>query len=107
VLTKFTDLSQRGFDPAREIIPFGLCHPQFLAVALPYLGSSLSQLNLETRPRSLVLTGVLALAQAERFLCGQLCDTGKVFDAESIQNFGAAEFASTSAKRAFDFSGRR
>jgi hypothetical protein len=31
-----------------------------------------------------VLTVVLALEQAERFLCGQLGDTGEVPDAEAI-----------------------
>ena len=54
-----------------------------------------------------MLTVVFVLEQAECFLGGKLGDAGKVFDAETIENLGAAEFARARAQRAFDFLGCR
>ena len=71
------------------------------------LCGSLREFGFEARPRSLVLTVVFALEQAESFLSGQLGDTGEVPDAEAIQNLCACEFACATAKRAFNSFGRR
>jgi hypothetical protein len=79
---------------------------QFVLVTLPDLCGSLREFGLEARPRGLVLTVVFALEQAEGFLSGQLGDASEIFDAKTIQNFSACEFARTRAKWAFDYFGR-
>jgi hypothetical protein len=50
---------------------------------------------------------VFLCEQAEYFLGGKLGDAGEVLNAETVKNFSAGQFACTSAKRAFDFFGRR
>jgi hypothetical protein len=46
---------------------------------------------------------VLALEQAERLLGTELRDSGEILHAKSVENLNPAEFARTTAQRAFNF----
>jgi hypothetical protein len=46
---------------------------------------------------------VLLLQKPERFLGTELRDSGEILHAKSVENLNPAEFARTTAQRAFDF----
>jgi hypothetical protein len=49
---------------------------------------------------------VLATEQAECFISGKLSDAGEVFNAETVKNLCAGQFAFARTERAFDYLGR-
>jgi hypothetical protein len=72
---------------------------QLILVPLSDLSSALREFGLEARPYLMVLVIVLLCEQSESFLGTELSDTGKVLDAEAIQNLGALQFPRTAAQR--------
>jgi hypothetical protein len=49
---------------------------------------------------------VFTLKQPECFLGGKLSDAGEVFNAETVKNLCAGQFAVARTERAFDYLGR-
>jgi hypothetical protein len=102
LLSKLSDFAQAIFDTPGEVIPMGLSRAQFVFMTVSDLCRSFREFCFETRPRSLVLTVVFALEQAECFLGGKLGDAGEVLNAETIQNLSALQFPRTATQRALD-----